>query len=57
MIECYYKECTNHEFNHIAESEPFCNNQTCTASDEQLLEFDILRKEYLASYNLPATIF
>lgn len=47
MIECYFKECPNHEYNHHKDSEPFCNNDKCTATDTEIDEYEVLRREYL----------
>jgi len=42
MIECYYRECPNHEAQHLpqeGQSGPFCNNDECTATPEALDEY------------------
>ena len=42
MIECYYKWCEHHSID-----EPFCENNNCTATDEQIIKFAELRKQEL----------
>ena len=34
MIECYFKSCKNH-----CKDEPFCCEDKCTATEEQIIEF------------------
>jgi len=47
MIECYYKWCKNHCYHHNGDEGPFCNNNECTATNEQIVEFRALRaKEF-----------
>ena len=39
MIECYFSQCPNHEFNHVPPEHangPFCNNNECTASSADM---------------------
>lgn len=52
-IECYYKWCPNHEYNHLpAEaSGPFCNNNECTATSEESGRYARLRKEELKKWD------
>jgi len=45
MIECYFKWCKHHCFNHYPDGGPFCNNMECTASKEEIIKFTKMRKE------------
>ena len=42
MIECYCRECEFH-----CKNEPFCNIGNCVVTKEQVIEFQITRREYL----------
>jgi len=50
-IECYYHQCPNHEANHLAEdvSGPFCNNNECTASGQDMVRWGEERLAWLQS--------
>lgn len=45
MIECYFKWCEHHQ-----KDEPFCINQECTATKENIIVFMDLRKKELENY-------
>jgi hypothetical protein len=47
MIECYYKECPNHEIHFDNELGPFCSLNKCIASETELKEYGILRETFL----------
>lgn len=51
MIECYFKWCIHHWCNQDPNQGPFCNNdpedEGCTATKEQIIEFTELRKQEL----------
>jgi hypothetical protein len=51
-IECYYKWCPNHEANHLPaeDSGPFCNNDECNATTEELAEYARKRSSELERF-------
>lgn len=44
MIECYYKWCKYHSVD-----EPYCERATCTATDDQMKYWAVLRTRELKS--------
>lgn len=60
MIECYYSTCPNHLY--VLESQngvpdemvsgPFCSDNKCTATQQQIDEYQVIRTEELKKYKL-----
>ena len=47
-IECYYSQCKYHAANEMPPTEgPFCFEEDCRATKEQIKEYEKIRKEYL----------
>lgn len=48
-IECYYGTCPNHNAQKGADPDegPYCYENTCTATAEQLAAFQVIREDYL----------
>ena len=36
MIECYYKTCPNHSFHVCPNEGPFCENDKCLRTEEEI---------------------
>jgi hypothetical protein len=51
VIECYYHWCEHHP-----KDEPFCPEETCLASKEQLKEFMNLRVEEVSRQSYHTTV-
>jgi hypothetical protein len=49
MIQCYYKDCPNHEYNNLprGQSGPFCDKDECTATVEEMDVYEDLRDKFL----------
>ena len=49
VIECYYGSCPNHGARKSADPDegPYCYENACTATAEELATYQVLRDEYL----------
>lgn len=42
-IECYFKECPHHSSQTEKDDGPFCYQESCLATKEQLIDFGVQR--------------
>ena len=42
-IECYFKECSHHSYQTEKDDGPFCYQESCLATKEQLIDFGVQR--------------
>lgn len=47
MIECYHGSCRHHESQHDQDSGPFCAEQDCRATPQELQQYEQERVIYL----------
>jgi len=51
-IECYHNSCKYHSCNFIKDDGPFCDEDDCKATKEELAQYDKEREEYLKKYTV-----
>ena len=52
-IECYYSECQHHSCWSDPEGGPFCYEENCVRSREEIVMFHHRRQEALKKHGLP----
>jgi len=50
-IECYYSSCKYHSCQTIKDG-PFCDEEECLVTEEELKKFEKEREEYLEKYTV-----
>jgi len=51
-IECYYASCKNHADQYGTAEEPLCENDACTATEDELTKFQAEREVHLKLLNM-----
>jgi hypothetical protein len=55
-IECYYDKCPFHSIHADKDEGPYCYEDECRASEEQLQIYDEIRKSYLQENKINSSI-
>lgn len=50
-IECYHKDCPNHSHQTNKDDGPFCYQDNCTATQEQIIIFDAKREKEIKEWS------